>query len=184
MSDEVIDVETKEERGIPMYVHQVDWDVILKILSGVTDVNRIHTYSMPNKAESYAGNGFEMINVINSYIDSDESWRIDSSSNVKLSINEEKIIVGDWIITGSKLNMCIPTINSIIIIPDENSTVRGIKDPTKIIQFTNCISVTPLLVRLTDEPIEGEPDKFKLGMTMELIAPVTNTEPKNEEPTV
>lgn len=177
MSEEV--KETVEEvKGIPMYVHQVDWDVILKILSNVTDVNRVYTYSMPNKAESYASNGFEMINVINSYIDSDESWRIDSKSNVRLNLKEDKIEVGDWVIAGSKLNMCIPTINSIIIIPDENSTIRGAKDPTKIIQLTNCISVTPLLVRLTDEPIEGESEKFKLGMTMELIAPTNN----NEEP--
>ena len=177
MSEEVKDT-VEGVKGIPMYVHQVDWDVILKILSNVTDVNRLYTYSMPNKAESYASNGFEMINVINSYIDTDESWRIDTKSNVRLVLKEDKIEVGDWIITGSKLNMCIPTINSIIIIPDENSTIRGAKDPTKIIQLTNCISVTPLLVRLTDEPIEGEDEKFKLGMTMELIAP-TNT---NEEP--
>ena len=175
MSDEVKET---EDKGVAMYVHQVDWDVILKILSNVTDVNRVYTYSMPNKAESYAANGFDMINVINSYIDSDESWRIDSKSNVRLVLKEDKIEVGDWIITGSKLNMCIPTINSIIIIPDENSTIRGAKDPTKIIQLTNCISVTPLLVRLTDEPFEGEPEKFKLGMTMELIAPTS----KNEEP--
>jgi hypothetical protein len=138
---------------------------------------------MPNKAESYANDGFNMINVINSYIDSDESWRIDSKTNVRLSIKDNKIEVGDWVITGSKLNMCIPTINSIIIIPDENSTVRGVKDPTKIIQLTNCISVTPLLVRLTDEPIEGEPEKFKLGMTMELISPTPPEESNNEEPT-
>lgn len=182
MSEEVKDT-VDEVKGIPMYVHQVDWDVILKILSNVTDVNRLYTYSMPNKAESYASNGFEMINVINSYIDTDESWRIDSKSNVKLNVSEGKIEVGDWIITGAKLNMCIPTINSIIIIPDENSVLRGVKDPTKIIQLTNCISVTPLLVRLTDEPIEGEADKFKLGMTMELIAPAPTKEPKNEEPT-
>lgn len=182
MSEEVKET-IEEAKGIPMYVHQVDWDVILKILSNVTDVNRLHMYSMPNKAESYASDGFNMINVINSYIDSDESWRIESKTNVRLSITENKIEVGDWVITGSKLNMCIPTVNSIIIIPDENSTVRGVKDPTKIIQLTNCISVTPLLVRLTDEPIEGEPEKFKLGMTMELISPTPTEESNNEEPT-
>lgn len=182
MSEEVKET-IEETKGIPMYVHQVDWDVILKILSNVTDVNRLHTYSMPNKAESYAANGFEMINVINGYIDTDESWRIDSKTNVRLSIDDGKIKVDDWVVTGSKLNMCIPTINSIIIIPDENSTCRGVKDPTKIIQLTNCISVTPLLVRLTDEPIEGEEDKFKLGMTMELITPSHIEESKNEEPT-
>lgn len=171
----------EETKGIPMYVHQVDYDVILKILSNVTEVNRLYTYSMPNKAEKYADNGFDMINTINGYIGTDESWRIESNYNQAVRIEEGKIKVGDWIITGSKLNMCIPTVNSIIIIPDENSTVRGIKDPTKIIQLTNCISVTPLLVRLTDEPVDEEPDKFKLGMTLEIITP-KDIQDENEKP--
>lgn len=67
--------------------------------------------------------------------------------------------------------MCIPRINSFIIIPDENSLIRGVKDPTKIIQLTNCICVTPLLMKLTDEPIDGEKAKFNLGVSYEVITP-------------
>jgi hypothetical protein len=73
--------------------------------------------------------------------------------------------------------MCIPRINSIILIPDENSTINGVKDPTKIIQLTNCISVTPLLVRLLDDKVEGEDEKFQLGLTYEIIIPKEKNEP-------
>ena len=57
----------EETKGIPMYVHQVDYDVILNILSNVTEVNRLYTYSMPNKAEKYADNGFDMIKVYHNH---------------------------------------------------------------------------------------------------------------------
>ena len=87
----------EETKGIPMYVHQVDYDVILKILSNVTEVNRLYTYSMPNKAEKYADNGFDMINTINGYIGTDESWRIESNYNQVVRIEEGKIKVGDWV---------------------------------------------------------------------------------------
>lgn len=125
---------------------------------------------MPNKAESYANDGFNLISILNEYINGDESWRISKDTNVKLKAEGDKVQIGDWIITGSKYILCIPKINSIIIIPDDNCTYKGTKDVTKIIQLTNCISVTPLLVRLLDEPT-GEENQFKLGMTFEIIVP-------------
>lgn len=173
MSDEV-----KEEKGTSMYVHQVEYETLLALLERVTDVNKVYTYNMPNKAEKYASSGFELINTLNEYIGGEEDWRINKESNVKLNITEGKIIIGNTtIISGTKLIMCIPRINSILIIPDDESLINGVKDPTKIIQLTNCISVTPLLVRLSDEPVEGEEGKYHLGMTMEVIVPKTEEKP-------
>ncbi len=53
------------DKGTSMYVHQVEYNTLLEILGKVTDVNKVFTYSMPNKAESYASSGFELINVLN-----------------------------------------------------------------------------------------------------------------------
>ena len=170
--------EIKEEKGTSMYVHQIEFETLLALLERVTDVNKVYTYNMPNKAEKYASSGFELINTLNEYIGGEEDWRINKESNVKLNITEGKIIVGNTtMISGTKLIMCIPRINSILIIPDDESLINGVKDPTKIIQFTNCISVTPLLVRLSDEPVEGEEGKYHLGMTMEVIVPKTEEKP-------
>jgi hypothetical protein len=175
MSDEV--KESVEEKGTSMYVHQVEYPTLLAILAKVTDVNKVFTYSMPQKAESYATSGFDLITTLNDYIDGEEDWRINKESNVALRVENETITVGNFVIKGIKLGLCIPRINSIIIIPDENCTINGAKDPTKIIQLTNCISVTPLLVRLLDDKIEGEDDKFQLGMTYEIIVPKEKNEP-------
>lgn len=161
MSDEV--KETNEEKGTSMYVHQVEFETLKEVLAKVTNANKVFTYSMPKKAESYADSGFELINTLNDYIDGEEDWRINKETNVDVSVNEQGVIVGNSLIVGTKLTLCIPRINSIIIIPSDGSLINGAKDPTKIIQLTNCISVTPLLVRLLDE--KGDDDTFRLGMT-------------------
>jgi hypothetical protein len=54
--------------------------------------------------------------------------------------------------------------------------INGVKDPTKIIQLTNCISVMPLLVKLLDERDENDAEKFILGMSYEIIIPKTENE--------
>ena len=132
---------------------------------------------MPKKAESYASDGFKMLEEINKFGESeDESWRISLEVDVKISFENDKLIIGDWIVEKSLLNICIPTINSIIIIPSTESTYKGNKEYTKIIQLTNCISVTPLLIKLLDIPMEEDENKFKLGMNMEIITPIVNEE--------
>lgn len=174
MSDEV--KETVKEKGTSMYVHQIDFETLLQVVSKVTDVNKMFIYNMPNKAEKYNEDTFELINILNDYIGGDEDWRIKRERNVRFSINDNKISVGNWVISGIVNCLCIPKINSLIIIPDGESTCNGSKEPTKIIQLTNCIAVTPLLVRLTDEPMEEE-GKYNLGLSYEVITPTVNEKP-------
>lgn len=165
-----------EEKENSMYVHQVDYETFLKVISNVTDVNKMFVYSMPNKASSYADDSFKLINTLNEYIGGDESWRIHTSKNVSLKVKDNVVSVGDYSINGTNVCLCIPRINSFIIIPDETSLYKDVVDPTKIIQLTNCICVTPLLMQLTDEPVEGEENKFNLGVNYQVI---TNVKPAN-----
>lgn len=175
------DVENVKEEG--MFVHQVEWDVIEQLISNANNVNKLFTYTMPKKAESYAKDGFKLLEEINKYgEDEEESWRIGLETNVQMSYEDGKLKVGDWEINKSLLNICIPAINSIIIIPDGESTYKGNKEYTKIVQLTNCIAVTPLLIKLIDVPNEDEnKQKYSLGMRMEIITASETTE--NEEPT-
>lgn len=68
-----------------MYIHQVEFDVITKILEKVTNVNKVLIYNMPNKAEKYADNAVELISVLNEFNNSDEDWRITIKENVNAS---------------------------------------------------------------------------------------------------
>lgn len=174
MSDEV--KETTEEKGASMYVHQIDYDTLLQVVSKVTDVNKMFIYNMPNKAEKYNDDTFALINLLNDYIGGEDDWRITKEKNVRFTIKDNKIYVGEWVISGIVNCLCIPKINSLILIPDGEATCNGSKEPTKIIQLTNCIAVTPLLVRLTDEPMEEE-GKYNLGLTYEVITPMVNEKP-------
>ena len=172
MSDEVV-----KEENTTMYVHQIDFETLRSILSKANQVNRLYTFNMPNKAISYSNSGFELVQLLNSYIDTDESWRIGREHSIPMSIVEETIKVGEWEIRGTAMVMCIPKINSIIVIPDETSTYRGGKEPTKIIQLVNCISISPLLLRLGDIQDENDPEKYRLSIGYELIVPNANEEP-------
>jgi hypothetical protein len=174
MSDEV--KETVEEKGASMFVHQIDFDTLLQVVSKVTDVNKMFIYNMPNKAEKYNDDTFALINLLNDYIGGEDDWRITKEKNVRFTIKDKKIYVGEWVISGIVNCLCIPKINSLILIPDGEATCNGSKEPTKIIQLTNCIAVTPLLVRLTDEPMEEE-GKYNLGLTYEVITPMVNEKP-------
>lgn len=174
MSDEVVKEETKE-----LYVHQIGYDVLLQLLANVTDVNKLCTYNMPNKAEKYADNSFDLINILNEYIGGEEEWRVTRESDVKFGIKENLMFIGDWVINGVLSCICLPKINSIIIIPNNESTCKGVKEPTKILHLINCIAVTPLLIKLTDEPINDGSGKFNLGMKYEPIAQLHH----NEKPT-
>lgn len=168
--------ETVEEKGASMYVHQIDFDTLLQVVSKVTDVNKMFIYNMPNKAEKYNDDTFALINLLNDYIGGEDDWRITKEKNVRFTIKDNKIYVGEWVISGIVNCLCIPKINSLILIPDGEATCNGSKEPTKIIQLTNCIAVTPLLVRLTDEPMEEE-GKYNLGLTYEVITPMVNEKP-------
>lgn len=154
-----------------MYIHQVEFDVITKILEKVTNVNKVLIYNMPNKAEKYADNAVELISILNEFNNSDEEWRITIKENVNASFQNEVLKIDNWEISGSKKCICIPKINSIIIIPDESSTCEGLKDPSKIIQLINCVSISPLLITLYDEPIVGDTNKFNLSMGYNIIEP-------------
>ena len=68
-----------------MYIHQVEFDVITKILEKVTNVNKVLIYNMPNKAEKYADDAVELISMLNEFNNSDEDWRITIKENVNAS---------------------------------------------------------------------------------------------------
>ena len=179
MSDEV--KETREEKNsVSMYVHNVEWDVVVNILKEANNANKMFTFNMPKRAASYVGNGFELLDVINTFsADEDEKWRIGVDTNVSIIVMDDCIQIGDWKIASSNLNICIPAINSIIIVPNEESTYKGGNEPTKVIQLVNCIAIKPMLLRLSDVPVEGKADKFDLGVTFEMI--ITENAKSDEE---
>lgn len=172
MSEEVKDKEQISE-NLMMYVHQINYQTLLNVLEKVTDVHMSFVYTMPKKAISYKDDGFSLIKELDLYANSDQDWRINKQKNIQLRISDNKIIVGEWVLHGSELILCIPRINSLIIIPNEQSTYKGTKEPTKILQLTNCISVTPLLLVFGDEVDSENPEKYRLSIGYELIKETT-----------
>lgn len=177
MSEDVIDVETKTEEDVhQMYVQQVDWKTFTPLIEKVTNVNRVYMYNMPNKAESYTNEIVDLIKTLDGYLSSDEEWRVTNESNVpfKYDKQENKIYVGNWVLTEANLILCIPKLNSFFIIPSNESTYKGSYAPTTIIQLSNCISVMPMLLCMREIPDKKKKGVINIAMTFEMI-------PTNEE---
>ena len=177
MSEEVIDVESKtEEIQHQMYVQQIDWETFTSLVEKVTNVNRVYMYNMPDKAEKYAGEIVDLIQTLDNYLSSDEDWRVTNESNVpfKYITNEDKICVGNWVISEPKVILCIPKLNSFFIIPSANSTYKGSPSPTHIIQLSNCISIMPMLLCMREIPDNEKEGVINIAMTYEMIPTKTN----------
>lgn len=175
MSDEVVKEETND-KGVQMFVHQIDFETLKAVLSKVTDVSLMFTYNMPNKAASYISDCFGLIKQLEEYTTGEENWRISKDKQVPLRVIDEKIRINEWVINGTNAVLCIPQINTIIIIPDDESTYRGSKEPTKVLQLTNCISVTPLLLVLGDEPDTENEGKYRLSVGYQVIEQMKPTQ--------
>ena len=175
MSEEVKDTQHQ------MYVQQIDWETFLKITERVTNVNKLYSYNMPNRADKYVDNIPQLIQTMDSYLTGDDNWRITTEENVSYRLNEG-IELGDWKITGFELIICIPKINSFIAVPNAESTYKGSKSPTTILQLTNCISIMPMLLVMNDEKDEKEEGKFNISMSYEIMQ-FPKIRYENEKPT-
>ena len=92
-----------------------------------------------------------------------------TTTNAYLVSNDEYIIFdGNNKILDADLCICMPIVNSIFVIPGPESIKSG-WDVTKIVQFTNLISLTPMLLRLTDVEDEENPPNHKISVSYEVI---------------
>lgn len=181
MSEEVIDVETKtDETQHQMYVQQIDFDTFKTITQRVTNVGKLFVYNMPNKASKYIDDIPEMIKTLDSFLTQQEQWRITSEKTVSYKCGQE-IYVGDWVINDVELILCIPKINSFIIVPNGQSTFKGTKSPTSILQLSNCISIMPMLLVMKDQPDPQNQGKFNISMGYQFIVKDKETVKTDQE---
>lgn len=172
MSEEVIDVETKPEEQVhQMYVQQLEWDTFTSVVNRITNVNRVYMYNMPNKSSKYVEDIVGMIQTLDEYLSGEEEWRVTNEKNVPFQYDKEndKIMVGNWVLGKPLLTLCIPKLNSFFIIPDNDATYKGSSSPTTIIQLSNCISVMPMLLMMNEVPNPEKEGSYNISMTFEMV---------------
>lgn len=154
-----------------MYVQQLEWDAFIPIVNRVTNVNRLYMYNMPNKAEKYTNDIVELIQTIDEYLSGEDKWRVTDEKGVRFLYNKEddKLEVGGWVIGKPKLILCIPKLNSFFIVPDENATFKGSPSPTTIIQLSNCISIMPMVLSMSEVPDPEREGGYNISLAYEML---------------
>lgn len=160
------DGETKE-----MYVQQIDWELFTSVIDRITTVNRLYMYNMPNKAEKYADDIVGMIQTLDGYLAGEDEWRITKEKNVPFKYDKEndKLMVGSWVLGKAKLVICIPKLNSFFIVPNSDARYKDTPSPTMIIQLNNCISVMPMLLDMKAVPDTKKEGSYNISMAYEMI---------------
>lgn len=152
-----------------IYVQQIDWDMFLSLVKKVTNVNRLYSYNMPNKASKYVDDIVGLIKTLDDFISGEDNWRVTHECNVKFFIDGDKVRVGDWEIANSLLTLCIPKLNSFFIIPNDDSSFKGGKNPSQILQLCNCYSIMPMLLTMKEVQDEEKENVTNVALSYEMI---------------
>lgn len=162
--------ENLNEEKQKIYLQSINYETLLKIVKDVNIVDTMYIYSMPNHIKTYAKDVEKTTQTIFSFFENeDERWRATNMKRVDFAVNEDTLCFGGMRIVDVDLCICMPITNSIIVIPGPETIKLG-WDVTKIIQFSNMISLTPMLLRLTDMEDEENPPKHKVAVTYEVIS--------------
>lgn len=164
---------SEETKEATMYVQQIDWETFTSVIERITNVNRLYMYNMPNKAEKYVSDVAGMITTLDDYLRGDDEWRVTDEKNVRFFFDKEKenVNVGNWVFGKPLLILCIPKLNSFFIVPDKDATYKGSPAPTNIIQLSNCISVMPMLLTMTEVPNPEKEGSYNISMSYEMLNP-------------
>lgn len=167
----VIKNEEIDENAIgKFYIQSVSFDTFLKIVKDVNLIGTAYFYSMPNHIKTYAKDVEGTTQSIFSIFENeDERWRVKSIKQLHTNVTENSIQFGDFTILDSDLCLCMPMINSIVLLPGQKSIENG-WDVTKIVLLSSMISMTPMLLRLTDIEDEENPPNHKISVSYETIS--------------
>lgn len=171
MSEEKIENNTGESQDDikRFYIQSINFETFLKIVAEVNMVDSVYLYNMPNHIKSYSKNVDETTKALFSIFENeDEKWRVKAAKQVQMDVGENGITFSNYNIVDSDLCLCMPIINSIVLIPGPKSIENG-WDVTKIVQFTNMVSMTPMLLRLTDVEDSENPSNHKISVSYEVI---------------
>ena len=163
------------EENKKLYIQSVSFETFLKIVNGTDLVDMLYLYNMPNHIKSYAKDVENTAQSIFSiYENEDELWRVKKYRGMDIEVDDKSLKFQNSTIVDAELVLCLPIINSIIIVPGPESIKLG-WDVTKILQLTNLVSLTPMLLRMTDVLDEDNPPNHKISISYEVIEKSPNS---------
>ena len=161
-----------EENTVEVPVLEIEFDTLLEMVKKINLVDCITLFSMPNHLKVYGDSektsiGNLMMELVE-YQNEENSWRLEKHIVKDFSIENNSIKILDKAIFDTQRIIIVSKMNSIFIIPGENSIKNGNCLPNQIIKLSNLISSQLFLLRLNDVK-DKETGKFNLQADFAMI---------------
>ena len=159
----------ESENPKKIYLQSIKFDVFMQIVEKINLIDSLYMYSMPTHIKAYEGDVNKLTSPIFSFYENeDEKWRVNLTRGVEAQVTKDSFSFQDKRIVDCRVCLCMPITNSIILVPGDESIKLG-WDCSKIVQFTNLVSLTPRLLRLLDMVNEDDPEKHHIGIDYEIV---------------
>lgn len=160
------------QETVEVPVLEIQFDKLIQICESINIVDSVTLFSMPNHSKTYADRSqlpvSELISTLLSFEDEENKWRVNHKTVVDLVSRADHIQIGDKKIFDSERVVVISKMNSVYIIPGEQSIKRGGFLPNEVVKLSNLISSQLFLLRFKDIPNEKE-GGFDLKVEYSLI---------------
>lgn len=172
-----------EKDTIEVPVLELDFDKFLELSKKINIVDCITLFSMPNHVKSYSNPEKtpvgDLILELIEYQKEENEWRISKHPVQNYSVENNSARFLDKVITDAARVIIVSKMNSVFIIPGEDSIKNGNCQPNQIIKLSNLISSQLFLLQFKDVKEEGS-ENYDLQVEFALIDR-TNIKEKHDD---
>lgn len=161
-----------ETDTIEVPILELDFDKFLEMTKKINIVDCITFFSMPNHVKTYSDRekltAGDLILELIEYQKEENEWRLTKNPVADFAVDANGVKFLDKNITDAARVIVVSKMNSIFIIPGENSIKSGNCQPNQIIKLSNLISSQLFLLKLNDVKEEASND-YELKVEFALI---------------
>lgn len=170
------------EDTIEVPILELEFENLVEICKKINLVDSVTVFSMPNHVKTYSNHDekpvSDLVMELIDYQKPENEWRLKTSKVQDLGVNDNSIKVIDKVISDAGRIVVISKMNSVFIIPGEESIKSGNCQPNEIIKLSNMISSRLFLLQFNDVKEEGS-DNYNLRVEFNIISG-TSAEENNE----
>lgn len=171
------------EDTIEVPVLELEFENLVEICKKINLVDSVTVFSMPNHVKSYSNRDekpvSELVMELIDYQKEENEWRLKTHKVQELVVTDNIIKILDKTIYDAARVVVISKMNSVFIIPGEESLKSGNCLPNEIIKLSNLISSQLFLLQFKDVKEEGS-NNYDLRVEFALINR-TQVEEKHED---
>lgn len=160
------------EDTIEVPVLELEFENLIEICKKINLVDSVTVFSMPNHVKTYSKRDekpvSDLVMELLDYQKEENEWRLKSYKVQELAVVDNSIKVLDKTISDAARIVVISKMNSVFIIPGEESLKNGNCLPNEIIKLSNLISSQLFLLQFKDVKEEGS-NNYDLRVEFNLI---------------